>query len=407
MLLTQEEALGRLLDLAPIQLSEETVPLMSARGRVLAQAVRAVVDLPAWNVSMMDGYALATGCTDGACVEAAGVEADWPVSQRVTAGCSPQPLLAGTVARIFTGAPMPEGADAVIMQEDCLSDGNHVSFRRAPRSGDNVRRRGEDCLAGDVVLPAGWRVRAQDLALLAAVGASHVAVRKPLRVALLSTGNELVPPGQLPGPGQISDANKASLTGLLQALGCEVFDRGIVADNRPDVRQALLHAAGQADLVLTSGGVSVGDEDHVRAVVDELGQIDVWKVAIKPGKPFAFGHLQGKPFLGLPGNPVSAFVVFLLFVRPFILRMLGVIDQEPVHFSVKSGFSRPAGKRREWLRCQRVQRDGETQVVLCPNQGSASLTSLSAAEGLLDVPAGQPVTEGMWLEFYPMTGWVE
>lgn len=397
MLLSQEEALARLLALAPPIRADELVPVVDACGRVLAKDVLAPMDLPPWHVSMMDGYALAS----------AGFQAGvWPVSQRVVAGMAPNDLVAGSVARIFTGAPLPFGADCVVMQEDCRADADQVIINRVPRERENVRQRGEDCQAGALVLSAGSRLRVQDLGLLSAVGVEQVVVRKPVRVTVLSTGNELVPSGRMPGPGQIPDANKASLIGLLKALGCDVSDGGIVPDEPGAVRQALLTAAGTADLVLTSGGVSVGDEDHLRRVVDEVGRIDAWQVAIKPGKPFAFGDVSGTPFLGLPGNPVSAFVVFLLFVRPFVLRMLGVTDTEPLRMAVPAGFSRPqAGKRREWLRCQLHQMAGQTRVVPCPNQGSASLVSLSAADGLLDVPAGISVCEGDLLDFYPLTGW--
>jgi len=393
-MLSFEQALAQMLAQTRPPVATETLPLEAARNRVLAQDVTSPMNVPAFDNSAMDGYAVRCG-------DLAAPGVTLPVSQRIAAGMAGQPLQAGTAARIFTGAPIPPGADAVVMQEDCQQDGDLATFRIAPRPGDHIRRIGEDVAQGSVVLAQGVRLNAQQLGLAAAVGCAELTVFRPLKVALFFTGNEIVAPGQPLAPGQIYNANRYGVAALLEALGCTVVDLGVVADNRQATLAALRQAASAADIVLTCGGVSVGEEDHVKAAVEQLGSVDLWKVAIKPGKPLAFGEVCGKPFIGLPGNPVSALVVFSFFVRPYLLRSQGVRDVTPPSFTVRAGFDwRKPSVRREWLR---ARLDGD-RAVLFPNQSSGVLTSLTWAEGIVVVPEHSTVNAGDSLRYFPFTG---
>ena len=392
------EALAHLLAQVPAPPVAETVPLRAALGRVLAEARQAAMDVPAYDNSAMDGYALNTRD-----VKVSGVSLS--VSQTIAAGHPGQPLAAGTVARIFTGAPIPPGADAVVMQENTEVRGNEIMLNEVARAGQNIRRRGHDIALGSTVLPAGQRLSPQDLGLLASLGSARVAVYKPLTVALLNTGDEVVAPGTALAPGQLYDSNSFTLEGLLQGLGFQVRKLGIVADTPQATEAALQLAATEADVVITTGGVSVGAEDHVRAAVEKLGRLSLWKLAIKPGKPFSFGTVGGKPFFGLPGNPVAVFVTFVLLVRPFILRMQGALaDAAPV-FPVKAGFTvSEASTRQEYLRVRLVNRNGGRVAELYPDQGSSVLTSLSWADGLAVVPVQTTVKPGDELDYLPFAG---
>lgn len=384
----------------------ELVATERALGRVLAEDQRSPINVPGADNSAMDGYALASRD-----LERAG-EFRLVVSQRITAGQVGQPLVPGTAARVFTGAWLPPGADTVAMQEHCRAEPDGTVVIPGPVTrGANVRRAGEDIAAGVCILRRGRRLRAQDLGLSASVGLARLPVFRRLRVALLSTGNELIESGAALHPGQIYNSNLYTLAGLFQGLGCEWFDAGWVPDDPRQTHEALERAAEAADLVIATGGVSVGEEDHVKAAIRELGHLDLWRVAVKPGKPLAFGRIGATPFLGLPGNPVSAFVTFCLFVRPFILCSQGVVcgqgdaDAVPRSFPVVAGFAwSGAKKRREYLRARlRLTENDATIAEIYPNQSSAVLTSAAWAEGLVEVPEGHTVAHGQTVRFFPFS----
>ncbi len=389
------DLLGRVVPLARV----ETVSTFEADGRVLAQDRVSGLQVPPQDNSSMDGYALR--CAD---LQAGAPDAAWPVSQRIPAGSEAQPLQGGTLARIFTGAPVPAGADAIVMQEDTetLSDGT-VRVLRAPQAGQWIRRSGEDVARGDVVLRAGQRLSPAQMGLAASIGLAELPVVARPRVALFSTGDELVMPGTVPPqamkPGAIYNSNRFFLRALLQRLGCEVSDLGIVPDRREATVQALREASAGHDLILTSGGVSVGEEDHIKPAVQALGSLDLWQIAIKPGKPFAYGRVGSAHFIGLPGNPVSSFVTFAVLVRPFLLKLQGAastttpVTRMPAHFD----WARP-DKRREFLR---VRRNAQGGLDLFPNQSSGVLTSVAWGDGLVDNPPGHAIARGDAVSFIP------
>ncbi|MBP2229159.1 molybdopterin molybdotransferase [Azospirillum agricola] len=382
----------------------EEVPLRAALGRVLAEDVIAPLNVPPADVSAMDGWGYAAGT--GA--EVAGGFRHLSVVGRVPAGSSFDGVVgAGQAVRIFTGAPVPAGADTVAMQEDCQGEGDGVLVPAALKRGANIRPAGEDMTAGSVVLRPGQRLRAQEVGLAAAVGRASLSVRKRLRVVLFSTGDELREPGTPKPNHAIYDANRYTLAAQLDALGVEVRDLGILPDRPDATRAALADAAGTADLLITSGGVSVGEEDHVKAAVDALGSIDLWTLAIKPGKPLALGRVGNTPFLGLPGNPVSAMVTFLLVGRPLVLRLSGAMSTATPRSLVVAGFSfdKKAG-RREFLRA-RLERgaDGRPLAVKFPSNSSGVLTSMVEADGLVDMPAETTaIRPGDLVDFLPFTG---
>ncbi len=397
--MTADEALAWLLERArPIGESEE-IATQEALGRVLAEPLVSPVDVPPLDNSAMDGYAVATADLSP------GVETILPVSQRIPAGQAGQPLVQGTAARIFTGAPLPPGADAVVMQEHCQAEDGEVSIQHVPRVGENVRRRGEDIRRGDQILAAGARMRPQELGLASSIGFARLSVYRRLKVAIFFTGDEIVMPGLALAEGQIYNSNRYTLHGLLAGLGCEVIDLGIVPDNLDATRRVLQEAAAQADIVISSGGVSVGEEDHVKAAVESAGRLTLWKVAMKPGKPLAFGEVGKAFFLGLPGNPVSALVTFSLFVRPFLLRCQGVQQVAPLRFTVSADFDwKKAGERREFLRAK-LHHDagGIPFAALYPKQGSGVLTSAAWADGLVEIREGTTVTRGQTVTFIPFS----
>lgn len=396
-----DEALAELLGQALPLARTDTVSTFDADGRVLAQDLVSALQVPPQDNSSMDGYAVR--CAD---VAAAGTTYGLPVSQRIPAGSEAQPLSAGTVARIFTGAPVPAGADAIVMQEDTetLPEGA-VRVLRVPQPGQWIRRSGEDVTRGDVVLRTGVRLSPAELGLAASIGLAQLPVAGRPRVALFSTGDELVMPGTVPPqamkPGVIYNSNRYFLRALLQRLGCEVSDLGIVPDRREATVQALREASASHDLILTSGGVSVGEEDHIKPAVQALGSLDLWQIAIKPGKPFAYGRVGAAHFIGLPGNPVSSFVTFALLVRPFLLRLQGAsvlaptVTRLPAHFD----WPRP-DKRREFLR---VRRNAQGGLDLFPNQSSGVLTSVAWGDGLVDNPPGQAIARGEAVAFISLS----
>lgn len=392
-----DEALAELLAHAAVLPHPDLVSTFDADGRVLSADLLSELQVPPLDNSAMDGYAMR--CAD--------VPADGgmlPVSQRIPAGTTGTPIAAGTAARIFTGAPVPEGADAVVMQEDCkLLDDGRIRVRRAPTPGLAIRRAGEDIARGAVVLTRGTRLSPAALGLAASIGLAQLPVARKPRVALFSTGDELVMPGAVAPaqmrPGAIYNSNRFFLRSLLQRLGCEVQDLGVVPDQREATIAALRTASQHNDLILTSGGVSVGEEDHVKPAVQALGRLDLWQIAIKPGKPFAYGRVGDAHFIGLPGNPVSSLVTFVVLVRPFLLKLQGAAQLQPQAMQLPAHFNWPrADRRREFLRARRNDQGG---LDLFPNQGSGVLTSAVWGDGLVDTPAGQTIAHGDSVRFLP------
>ncbi|WP_413436632.1 gephyrin-like molybdotransferase Glp [Sulfuriferula sp. GW1] len=396
-MLTADQLLEELLKRARALTQTEAVPVELALGRVLAQPQVATISVPPLDNSAMDGYAArAAECAPGALLA---------VSQRIAAGQVGEVLVAGSVARIFTGAPVPPGADAVVMQEHCTVDGDKVQINHQPKPGENIRRAGEDIHPGDTILAAGTRLDAAAMGLAASVGLAALPVCRRLKVASFSTGDELVQPGTALGAGQIYNSNRYTLAGLVQGLGCEWLDLGSVPDTLAATLGALQRAAAMADVVITSGGVSVGEEDHVKAAVEQLGKIDLWKVAMKPGKPLVYGRVGEADFIGLPGNPVSTFVTFVLFARPFLLKRMGVVDVLPKTYRVMAAFdwAKP-GQRREFLRARlQAGQGGELEAQLFHNQSSGVLTSAVWADGLVDIDIGHTVTRGDLVRFIPFS----
>jgi molybdopterin molybdotransferase len=402
------EALDFLLAAArPVQ-EIETVPTLEANGRVLAEDQASTLDVPGADNTQMDGYAVrAADCAGGAAALA--------VTQRIPAGSVGSFLAPGTAARIFTGALIPEGADAVVMQEQCEVNGDQVTVNHVPQPGEWIRRAGEDVRAGSVVLPAGVRLRSQELGLAASVGLASLPVRRRVRVAVFFTGDELAMPGEPLQPGAIYNSNRFTLRGLLENFGCDFTDYGIVPDSLQATRDTLRAAAREHDLIITSGGVSVGEEDHIKPAVELEGRLNMWQIAVKPGKPLAFGEVRRSEvertevqrdsegtayFIGLPGNPVSSFVTFLLFVRPFLLRLQGVGGSlNPKAIAMRADFDWPKPDRRnEFLRARINEQGG---LELFANQGSGVLTSTVWADGLIDNPPGQAIVRGDLVRFIP------
>jgi molybdopterin molybdotransferase len=391
-----EEALTRLREDLPLLALPETVELTQADGRILAHDLYGAVDVPASDNSAMDGYAVNSQAVSQIPVTLA-------VSQRIPAGQAGEPLQSGTAARIFTGAPLPAGADAVVMQENTQPAGQSVTILQRVAAGENVRSRGDDIPAGTLLFKAGHRLRAHDMHVLASCGIARLAVRKPLKVAILTTGDELVRPGTSLEAGQIYNSNFYLLSALVAGLGMQVVDCGTVGDGLDTTVEKFARAAGEADCLLSSGGVSVGEEDHVKAAVQRLGRIDLWKLALKPGKPFAWGEVKGRPFFGVPGNPVSAFVTFVLLVRPALLAMSGARSHEPLSFRLPVAFDYSSGDRQEYLRVVLRSRDGGGELQIVDNQSSGAGSSLSQADGLAVLPPFTSVTAGDMLSFIPFS----
>lgn len=389
-LLPFDDALAALLGYARPVTEIEMADLNAARGRVLASDMHSAISMPDMDMSAMDGYAVrAAEITPGVKLR---------MSQRIPAGSVGHALEAGTVARIFTGAPLPPGADAVVMQELCEVDGDMITIDHTPRVSEFVRRAGSEVEKGSVVLQAGTRIGPAALGVAASVGIAQLPVLRRVKVALFSTGSELVMPGEELPPGGVYNSNRYQLRALLEQIGCEVTDLGIVPDVFEDTRKALRDASEGHDLILTSGGVSVGEEDHVKPAVESEGSLDLWKIAMKPGKPLAYGKVRTAAFIGLPGNPVSSFVTFLLMVRPFLLATQGALQSMPRALSLPAAFDWPKpDRRREFLR-GRIGPDG---VELHANQNSAALASTVWAEGLIDVPPGTAIARGEMVRYLP------
>lgn len=404
-----DDALATLLAQITPLTSMESVATLDADGRILAQDVVSSLQVPAFDNSSMDGYAVRS-----ADVQQTGVALT--VTQRIPAGHFGQPLLPGQAARIFTGAPVPSGADAIVMQEQTESAGSpeQIRFLTVPQPGQWVRRSGEDVQQGDTVLKRGQKLGPAELGLAASLGLAHLTVMRKPRVALFSTGDELVMPGDVApadmAPGAIYNSNRFFLRALLHRLGCEVSDLGIVPDRRDATVAALKTAADHHDLIVTSGGVSVGEEDHVKPAVQSLGALALWQIAMKPGKPFAYGHVRRETaeglahFVGLPGNPVSSYMTFLLLVKPLISALQGAEPRAPVQMRLPAHFDLPkADKRREFLR---VRRNDQGGLDLFPNQSSGVLTSVVWGDGVVDNPAGQTIAHGDLVSFWPFSEWL-
>lgn len=403
-----DDALLDLLAAATPLTQTESIGLAQADGRVLAQDVLAQLDVPGFDNSSVDGYALNVADAQAA------MDAGLPQSARIAAGQFGEALQSGTVARIFTGAPVPANANAVVMQEDCVVQDDRVVISKLATAGQNIRLRGEDIQNAQVVVAKGTRLSPAHLGLLASIGHASVTVLRPLRVALMSTGDELVMPGTvapnaLP-PGAIFSSNGFFLSTLLKRLGAQVTELAIVADTLGQTKAAMQQAAAEHDLIVSTGGVSVGEEDHVKPAVESLGSLDLWALAIKPGKPFAYGRIHRSSssdfahFVGLPGNPVSSFVTFVVLVRPFIERMLGIPSTGVAAQTAVAHFdwAKP-DKRREFLR---VKRNAQGGLELYPNQSSGVLTSVAWADGFVDNPPGKVIAAGDTVSFVPMSQWI-
>lgn len=389
-MLSVNDAIASLLDGSRVLVESEEVELISALGRTLAEDVIASIDVPPAHNSAMDGYAFRHRDWRDA-------QGELPISQRITAGSVPQALVQGTAARIFTGAEIPAGADTVVMQEHCEGSDAVVRILRIPVPGANIRPRGQDITAGKRLFRAGHRLRGQDMGLLASQGVGKVRVHTRLKVAILSTGDELAEPGRALRPGQIYNSNRFTMHGQLSAWGFEVVDMGVARDDPQAIRELFERAAAAADVILSSGGVSVGEEDHVKDVVESLGSIDLWKIAIKPGKPFAFGQVKGIPFLGLPGNPVSVYVTMLIVGRPYLFRCQGIADTTVHAVRHTACFEKPGSAREDYMRV----RLGEKGLELFSSQSSGVLLSTSWGDGLVRQPVDVDIKQGNPVEFLP------
>ncbi len=401
-MLTAQQALDHLLSHAQPVAEIEKVAMQASLGRVLAENVSSLVDVPPLDNTSMDGYAVRT-------VDTQNSGSTLRIAQRIPAGSMGAQLEPGTAARIFTGAPVPPGADAVVMQEDCVTDGEtgQVTINIAPTSGQWIRRRGEDLTTGKTCLTAGTFLRPQELGVAASAGLAHLNVKRRVKVAAFFTGDELALPGEPLKPGGIYNSNRDTLLACLKSLGCDATDLGIVPDRLDATREALRKASKDHDLIITSGGVSVGEEDHIKPAVTAEGRLDLWQIAIKPGKPLAFGAVRKSDepkdgeawFIGLPGNPVSSFVTFLLFVRPFILKLQGREAKQAQTYLMRADFDwLKADRRNEFLRVKLNESGG---LDLFPNQSSGVLTSASWGDGLVDCPPNQPIKSGDLVKYIP------
>ncbi len=402
-MLTAQQALDHLLSHAMAVVESESVAMQTALGRVLAENVKSLVDVPPLDNTSMDGYAVRTADTQNS-------GSILKIAQRIPAGSVGTELQLGTAARIFTGAPVPSGADAVVMQEDCsIPEGraDQVQVNIVPISGQWIRRRGEDLTTGKTALTAGTFLRPQELGVAASAGLTHLKVKRRVRVAAFFTGDELALPGEPLKPGGIYNSNRDTLLACLKSLGCDATDLGIVPDRLDATKEALRTASKDHDLIITSGGVSVGEEDHIKPAVTAEGRLDLWQIAIKPGKPLAFGAVRKSVdptdgeawFIGLPGNPVSSFVTFLLFVRPFILKLQGREASQVQSYFVRADFDwLKADRRNEFLRVKFNSKGG---LDLFPNQSSGVLTSASWGDGLVDCPPSQTIKAGDLVKYIP------
>ena len=393
---TFDETLYALLNDVQVTTQTETIAVADALGKILAQDITSSVNVPPHDNSQMDGYAIHSFDLEHGDTFA--------VSQRIAAGEVGQELEHGTIARIFTGAPIPAGANQVVMQEDTQEVDGKIRITVKANAGENIRKLGEDIQAGQVILKAGTRLRPQELGLITSIGIGQIAVYKPLKIATFTTGDELLEPGESPHEGKIYNANRYTLSGAIPQLGFEFIDLGRVEDTLDATISAMKKAAEVADVVMTTGGVSVGEEDHVKPALEQLGELNMWKVKMKPGKPLAYGKIGATPFIGLPGNPVSAFATFNLFARPYLMKMQGAteLSTKPIWLKADFEWLQP-NFRRDFLRAKMVNKRQESLVEIFPQQGSGVLMSTSWAEGFVVIPEDTKVHKGDKVAFYPFT----
>ena len=376
----------------------EMVSLTEGLGRTLSSPITSPIDVPGFDNSAMDGYALRIANINK-------MPDRFPVVQRIAAGQTGKPLGPNEAARIFTGAPVPQGTNVVVPQEHTQAADDHIQLTQQVVTSQHIRRRGEDIEAGAVIIAAGTRLTPAHLALAASVGVSTLNVYARLKVAILFTGDELTEPGQPLAPGAIYNSNRYAIRALLEKLGCEVTDLGIVRDSSQATRDALQQASTMADVIVTCGGVSVGEEDHVKAAVQALGELNLWQIAMKPGKPLAYGKVGQSDFIGLPGNPVSAFVTFVLMARPFLLKRMGVTKVDTPSIPAIAGFDWPKpDRRREFLRAGFDRNEqGASVLNIWPNQGSGVMSSVAWADGLVDVPPNTVIKKGDTVRYLSFT----
>lgn len=374
----------------------EVVPIARALGRVSSADVVSDLAIPPSDNSAMDGFAVNSADLKSG-------ETVLNISQRIPAGSSPTAMLTGTAARIFTGGVMPRGADAVVIQENCEYNDQTVTVLKPVGANANVRPQGQDISNGAKVIIKGQKLSAIDISLLASIGHADVEVFEPLTVAIFSTGDELIEPGKPLSVGQIYNSNRPLLTALCEQMAYTVFDCGIVEDTLEATKTALANAAQHADVIISSGGVSVGEEDHVKPAVESLGELSLWKVQMKPGKPVAFGHIHDVPFLGLPGNPVSSFTVFQLLGVPLLQSLQGQNIDDPLCYSIVSNFDKPISTREEYIRVKLVRDDqGGMRAERFPNLSSGVMSSLSWADGLVRQPIDASISKGGLVDFFPL-----
>ena len=391
-MLTVEEAIGKLVSSAVSPSDSKPISLIDSLGHILSEDIVPALDVPPEDNSAMDGYAFCYA-------DAAAKSFRLPVTLRIPAGVAPPTLKKNSVARIFTGAEMPLGADTVALQEDCQEQDGEVVLDKTIEPGANVRLKGQDIQSERHLLPAGTIIRAQEMGLLSSIGKSKISIFKPMKIGVLSTGNELVEPGNPLSRGQIYNSNRALLIGLISSMGMEPIDLGIAEDNLAATADSLKKAAERTDIIICCGGVSVGDEDYVKRAVDEVGYIDFWRVAIKPGKPIAFGAIANVPFFGLPGNPASVFVTFKILVRPFLLVSQGCTDIGPKVISARAEFDKKAENREVYLRA-RLSKDA-TGVEIFKNQSSGILSSACWGDVFVRQKVGETINTGNLVDVIP------
>lgn len=395
MLISFDDARSRLLNDAQKINDVIDLPLANCLGRVLAKDIESPHDIPEFDNSSVDGYAIAMADINSS------KNNRLPIAQRIIAGVPPGVMNPGTAARIFTGAPIPKGADAVIMQEHCDVEDGHIAFDTHPTSGQGIRRKGHDLRQGNIALTAGSRLGAAHMGVAASLGQTTLPVIRPLRVSIFFSGNELAAPGTPLKPGQIYNSNQFVMLGMLKGLNTEIINLGIIKDDLTATRAALRQAANGSDLIITSGGMSVGEEDHVKAAIEAEGELNLWKIAAKPGKPLAFGKVGRTPFIGLPGNPVAVWVTFITLVLPYLKTRQGMTEIEPARQRRTINFSWQTGDRREFVR---VRQNAHGQLNLHPNQDSGALSSAAWADGLADIPAHSQLTTGDSVDYWPAPG---